>query len=138
MRRMEEWHQTLAKETRRLEKIWSSCGIKPFELKKREESTGIETVWTIEELLSSKALQEEAKAMRHCVASYAPSCLRGSISIWSLKVCESLIGNRRRVMTIEIENSRKLITQARGRCNKTPGEKRAAPRMTLPLEILKR
>ncbi len=138
LKRLEEWHRALAKETRRPEKVWPPCGLNPFQLKKREEATGIETVWTIEELLSSRALQEEGKAMRHCVASYAPSCLRGSISIWSMQVCESHTGSCRRVMTIEVENQRKLIVQARGRCNKTPGEKRAAPRLALAPDILKR
>ncbi len=136
--RMEEWHRDLAKETRRPGREWESCGLNGIQMTKKEESTGIASIWTLDELLSTKALIEEGKAMRHCVASYASSCARGSNSIWSLKIKEGEDGNPRRVMTVEADNLRKQVCQARGRCNKRPGEKRASPRLSFAPDIIKR
>ena len=136
--RMEEWHHDLSKETRRTGREWESCGLNRFEIIKKEESTGITSIWTMEELLSSKALIEEGKAMRHCVASYAASCAKGNNSIWSLKMKEGEQENSRRVMTVEVDNHRRLVCQARGKCNKQPGEKRASPRLSCAPEIIKR
>ena len=59
--------------------------------------------------------------MRHCVASYARSCARGHVSIWSLQVREGDYNTPRRVLTIAVDNARRAVTQGRGRCNKLPG-----------------
>ena len=43
----------------------------------------------ITELASSYELLAVGQAMAHCVASYAPSCVQGRVSIWSLRVVDS-------------------------------------------------
>ena len=76
---------------------------------------------SIKELLSTKALSAEGRAMKHCVASYARSCALGASSIWTMEV-ESFDG-KRRALTVEVNNAARLICQARGKCNTLPNEK---------------
>jgi hypothetical protein len=52
--------------------------------------------------------------MRHCVAIYAESIASGGCSIWSLR----RDGNR--ALTIEVDNKRRRIVQAKGKCNRRP------------------
>ena len=74
--------------------------------------------WTITELLTSRALFIEGRAMRHCVATYVEGCLRRQTSIWSMKV-ENQRG-RHRVLTIEIDLPKRTVCQVRGKCNRLP------------------
>ena len=60
--------------------------------------------------------------MHHCVASYANSCRRGNVSIWSMQA-EDAGGRAHRVMTIALNNRGGTITQARGRHNALPSGK---------------
>ena len=71
------------------------------------------------EVLTNQELAAEGREMRHCVMSYAKRCQRGSVSVWSLqrKVGK---GHPVRVMTIAVDNKRKLITQHRGKFNAHP------------------
>jgi hypothetical protein len=78
-------------------------------------------IWTITELLSTKALVAEGRKMKHCVATYAHSCASGGCSIWTLEV-ETFEG-RSKILTVEVLNAPRLICQARGKCNMLPGEK---------------
>lgn len=87
-----------------------------------------ERVWTITELLSSQELIQEGKAMRHCVATYTPRCLRRRTSIWSLAV-ENRDG-RFRVATIEVDLVKRAIIQARGKCDR--------PTRGVALEVVQR
>ena len=75
-------------------------------------------VWTITELLTSRALFLEGQAMRHCVATYAERCVRRQTSIWSMQV-ENKRG-RHRLLTIEVDLPKRTICQARGKCNRLP------------------
>ena len=59
--------------------------------------------------------------MKHCVATYAQSCARRVCSIWTLEV-ETFEG-RRKVLTVEVNNSARLISQARGKCNAMAADK---------------
>jgi hypothetical protein len=78
-------------------------------------------IWTIEELLSGKALKVEGGIMHHCVATYIHACFRRWTSIWSLKVHE---GERsRRVLTIQVSPATRKILQAKGRKNVAPDER---------------
>jgi hypothetical protein len=72
--------------------------------------------WTITELLSSADLIDEARALRHCVATYTPECRRRRSAIWSMRL-ESAHGSRR-VATIEVELCTGVVKQARGRFNR--------------------
>jgi hypothetical protein len=92
--------------------------------------------WIIQELLTSKEVTEEGKAMHHCVGSYARSCAKGHTSVWSMQVEDTRTGACRRVMTISVQNARKLITQARGRCNRLPGARHTGLRLNQAPVIL--
>jgi len=127
LRLVEEWHRQLARETRRRPVEWEPSGIGAFLL--LEEEAENPRRWTIQEILTDAGLREEGREMRHCVASYARSCARGHTSVWSMQVEECRTGARRRVMTISVENGRRVITQARGRCNQLPGNRHASPRL---------
>jgi PcfJ-like protein len=74
--------------------------------------------WTITELLTSRALFTEGRAMRHCVATYVERCFRGQTSIWSMQV-ENQCGQHR-VLTIEMDLPKRTICQVRGKCNRLP------------------
>jgi hypothetical protein len=137
LRRVEEWHRELARESKRAPLEWPPSGIGGFAWSYRDTGAKLDVTWTIDEILSSRGLQEEGKDMRHCVASYASACARGSSSIWTLQVQEGAGAPRRRVMTIELQNARRTISQARGRCNKTPGEKRASVRLSHAPDIVR-
>lgn len=120
LRQVESWHRTLAK-TEQPKAEWPRSGIDAFEFVEGAERGGTLKIWTITELLSTKALLAEGRKMKHCVASYAHSCASGASSIWALDV-ETFEG-RAKILTVEVENAARLICQARGKCNKLPGEK---------------
>ena len=77
--------------------------------------------WTIRELLSSKALIAEGRQLKHCVATYAASCAQGHCSIWTMEM-ESGAG-RKKVITVEVQNRRRMISQARGKLNRLASER---------------
>jgi hypothetical protein len=136
LRRVEEWHAQLAREERKTPTCWEPCGIGGFHVVGRDELTGNPTCWTIQELLTSKKISEEGKAMHHCVGSYARSCGKGHVSVWSMQVEDCRTGARRRVMTISLQNARKVITQARGRCNRLPGSRDSSFRLNQAPAVL--
>jgi hypothetical protein len=70
--------------------------------------------WSLLEVLNGDDLCEEGREMRHCVAIYAESIASGGCSIWSLR----RDGNR--ALTIEVDNKRRRIVQAKGKCNRRP------------------
>jgi hypothetical protein len=120
LRQVESWHRTLARIEQPMAE-WQPSGIDGFEFFEGTERGGNLKVWTITELLSSKALISEGRKMKHCVATYASSCASGACSIWTLEV-ETYVG-RSKILTVEVYNARRLICQARGKCNMLPGEK---------------
>jgi len=65
---------------------WSPSPFKNFRLVEGSGALGNMRVWTITELLTSRALSLEGQAMRHCVATYADRCARRQTSIWSVQV----------------------------------------------------
>ncbi|MBV9849975.1 MAG: PcfJ domain-containing protein [Armatimonadetes bacterium] len=128
-RRVDEWHRELARETRRPPLEWAPSGIGGFRSPPAPDEEGEAWVWTVTELRTAAELTAEGKAMHHCVGSYARSCAKGQKSIWSLGVEDARTGLRRRVLTVEVHNARRLVVQARGRCNKAPGDRRASARL---------
>jgi PcfJ-like protein len=123
LRQVEAWHRTLTK-TEQPQAQWPRSRIDSFEFVEGAERGGNLKIWSITELLSTKALVAEGRAMKHCVATYAHSCTSGARSIWTLEV-ETFEG-RSKILTVEIENGARLICQARGKCNMLPGEKHRA------------
>ncbi|HEU4537313.1 MAG TPA: PcfJ domain-containing protein, partial [Polyangiaceae bacterium] len=95
--------------------IFGASGFRPFELERAgRDARGnhVAEAWRVSEILSSRALAEEGRALSHCVYSYASSVERGHASIWSL----SLDGPK--VLTIEVRNQARQIVQVRGKFNR--------------------
>jgi hypothetical protein len=120
LRQVISWHRRLAN-AQHVETDWARSGINDFQLAEGTERSGNLKIWTITELLSTKALVAEGRTMKHCVASYAHLCARGACSIWTLEV--TTLDGRAKVLTIEVRHGSRLIAQARGKCNMLPTEK---------------
>ncbi len=118
LRQMEEWHKELGQDTKHPSLSWRHSSLKDFRLVEGNETLGNMRVWTITELLTSRALFLEGKAMRHCVATYANLCARCQTSIWSMQV-ENQQG-RHRNLTIEVDLTTRTICQARRKRNRLP------------------
>lgn len=120
LRSVRQWHRALGRAQTPESLVWEPTGIEPF---LHEEGTAENRrVFVICELLSSRALNEEGLAMKHCVGSYASSCASGRVSIWSLRVTDAW-GQNARLLTLEVCNESRQIVQARQRHNKYPTEK---------------
>ncbi|HEX5272806.1 MAG TPA: PcfJ domain-containing protein [Gemmataceae bacterium] len=118
LRQVEEWYRELGREANEPTVSWRPAPFNEFRLVQGEEGLGNMRVWTITEILTSRALLLEGRAMRHCVASYTGDCVRRQTSIWSMQV-ETHRG-RNRSLTIEVDISKRTIRQVRGKCNRLP------------------
>ncbi|MDB5911293.1 MAG: hypothetical protein JWP34_5410 [Massilia sp.] len=116
LRQVERWHRELNHSTIKGSLLWPPCGIPGYE--RIEGAEGSQRIVRIDEILTSAELQHEGRMMRHCVASYARTCVRGAAAIFSLKI-DSGAGLDRR-LTIEVDVRSKRIIQARGRYNALP------------------
>ena len=83
---VEDWHRQLARDSRLPNQQWETSGFQPFEMVESPEAVDGDVKWTIEELLTTKQLQEEGKSMHHCVGSYSSNCRKGNFSVWSMRV----------------------------------------------------
>jgi hypothetical protein len=123
LRQVDGWHRAIP-HSRQLQAEWSKSGIMPLHFVEGSATTGNLQVWTTVELLCTKELVEEGRRMCHCVASYARSCAHGRASIWRLEV--SSREGQRQVLTVEVQRTARLITQAKGKRNAAAGEKHRA------------
>lgn len=76
----------------------------------------------IKRLINPKQLIEEARYMKHCVATcYQDTCMGGHSSIWSLKF-NPKSGNIKRVVTIALEHENETIKfeEVQGKANTRP------------------
>jgi len=119
LRQADLWHRELAT-AEQPTADWRPSGIVPFEFVEGEASENPK-IWSISELLSTRALFAEGRMMNHCVAAYADSCADGASSIWTLEV--QTPEGRSKVLTVEVQNATGLICQARGKCNALPDDK---------------
>jgi hypothetical protein len=117
-RQVEEWHKELGRETNQPLVTWRHAPFNDFRLVQGEEALGNMRVWTITEILTSRALFLEGRAMRHCVATYKEGCVRRQVSIWSMQA-ETRRG-RQRALTIEVDIPKRAVCQVRGKCNRLP------------------
>jgi hypothetical protein len=108
---MEKWHKQLGKEKAGKFNNWASSGIKGFYHKNESDKT----VYAISEICTQKELIAEGNTMRHCVGSYAGSCVEGRVSIWKFE--EMTYAGIEKRLTIEVDNRSRTITQARGKFN---------------------
>jgi hypothetical protein len=81
------------------------------------------TTWRMVEVLNSRDLIAEGKAMRHCVATYDTSLAGGWCSVWSLRT--ERFGVEQRALTVEVHLSSDQVVQARGKCNRFPNAEEA-------------
>lgn len=121
LQQVEAWHRQLIRQSSQRIMNWNRSGFGDGKFEEGSLEGHNYKLWTIRELLSSKALLAEGKQMKHCVATYATSCARGECSIWTLEV-ESFSGTEN-LLTIEVKNSYRLIWQVRGRYNRLATEK---------------
>ena len=120
LRSVDQWHRRLGRVGRGPAACWKPTGIEPFH---HEEGEGkSRRIFVITELASSYELLAEGQAMAHCVATYAPSCVRGRVSIWSLRLVDAT-GLETRLLTLEVSNSDYKIVQARRKFNALPGKR---------------
>lgn len=118
LRQMHAWHRRLGRTSDgSTGRRWESCGLDGFD--RVEGEAGNQRRFVIVELLDSAELQAEGRVMRHCVSSYAQSCVGGHRAIFSLRQDDGL-GLERRA-TIEVMPPMRSIVQARGRLNVAPG-----------------
>jgi hypothetical protein len=116
LRQVERWHRDLNRAAIDSSAVWPTCGIPGYE--RIEGIKGSQTIVRIDEIVTSADLQQEGRAMRHCVASYARTCARGTSAIYSLNQ-DNGTGYERR-LTIQLDVRSKHIVQARGRFNALP------------------
>lgn len=115
---MEEWHQSLAKNSNIPQVRWRKSPVRNFVYDELNEKEGEVYHWTITELSNRDEMAAEGRKLHHCVASYAPKCKAGKSSIWSLQVRQQ---NRRTLLgTIAIDPRNKRVTQLRGKYNFKP------------------
>ena len=80
LRQVERWHHQLGNEAFDPRAQWPSSQIRGYDGIEGKEGSPSLRRWTIREILSSRALVAEGRAMHHCVASYARSCAEESSS----------------------------------------------------------
>lgn len=113
LNQVDRWHRQLGKERKGHNLQWEHTSIKDFRLTQGSIEKKNLRIWTIRELLSSKELSQEGRAMHNCVSSYAYSCSRNRCSIWSMTYEDSAKLDHR--LTIEVRE--KKVNQARGKYN---------------------
>jgi hypothetical protein len=113
IRAMHAWHGELAVDRSANACIFPKSGFTDFLHRAANET------WSIREILTSRALAHEGRRMRHCVYSYAASIKRGGTSIWSVQMDDGLgVNDNLHVATLEVDNARRRLVQARGPCNR--------------------
>ena len=113
IRGMEAWHAHLANERRVHGSVFKPSGYREGLYEIPGNRGALDSCWTVEEILTSKALAAEGRALSHCVLSYSWRIEHGNTSIWSMR--EDGV-NR---ITIQVQNSAREIVQARGKFNRS-------------------
>ena len=73
--------------------------------------------WTVTELKTAQDLVNEGRKMKNCVASYAYNCATGDSAIFSLERIYPVGKIIEKVATLEVFPSKRILIQARGKCN---------------------
>jgi hypothetical protein len=115
LRLMRDWHRSLG--VGAISFSWARSPFQPllFDEPGRDGSE-LPRRWQMMELTDSAQLRNEGAALRHCVASYADRCHRGSSSIWSLRFWRA--AKIHHVLTVEVDPKKRTVIQARGRANR--------------------
>jgi hypothetical protein len=96
---------------------WPGAAIKDWSWSTAAKDRSKREEYMVIQLRTAADLVAETRAMHHCVASYAPKCLAGLASIWSLR--RRAAGNTERLLTIEVDHQRRAV-QIRGLANRAP------------------
>lgn len=120
LRLMRDWHRSLGAGSAGL--AWTPSPIRPMLLEEPgQDVSDPPRRWQMMELTNSGQLRTEGAALRHCVASYADRCCRGTSRIWSLRFRR---GEKvHHVLTIEVDPKRRAVVQARGWANRAASGK---------------
>ena len=124
IRAMRHWHGELARAKETSGRSFTPSGLEPVDIDwSRRDVNGrrVVEIWHAREILDSKTLAHEGRAMSHCVYSYVGRIQTGECAIWTLTL-EDNSGHWRR-LTIEVRPSLRQIVQARGRFNRLPEPK---------------
>jgi hypothetical protein len=113
------WHSELSMGEKGRSFSWAKSGISGYRFLEKRVGEDEDRDWSIQEILESRALQAEGRAMRHCVYSYASQCRRGETTIWSLRL--RVKDREKSLVTIQADPRRRSIIQARAKCNLWPG-----------------
>ena len=116
LRNVEEWHRSLGNVGWLSNERYAEAAYQGFTNVKK--INGKKVQWSIRQLRSAKDLQIESRDLRHCVASYHMSCLKGNCTIWNLSVCND-DETHQRLLTIEVTRLG-MIVQCRGLANRDP------------------
>lgn len=112
LRGMNEWHGDLAKEKAIKGTVFKASGFKEGLYTVKGGKGQPDLTWKIQEILTSKQLAAEGRALRHCVYSYAWHIQDGKTSIWSMTL------DNEKLITVEVRNVPREIVQARGKVNR--------------------
>lgn len=127
LRDMAAWHQELNNVRLRRNEThvaFERSGFKQFRVQRKEKvplgkggkvGEALHS-WAVQEILSSKELMAEGRALRHCVYSYRWQVEAKRTSIWSLS--GGLEGAMEKLITLEVSNATRAIVQARGAHNR--------------------
>lgn len=119
LERMKNWHYDMRRIKEHSGYTWTGFDIPDRQFMKKDEQ-GREVIWSITQIVNGKDLAEEGNNMHHCVYSYRPRCISGSVSIWSMRVRPNTPTGHfeeKRVATIEVRNNY-IVAQARGFANR--------------------
>ena len=111
LRLMRDWHRSLGMAHGGL--TWGPSPLRPMLVEEPSvDPSKPSSVWDLMELTNGAQLRTEGAALHHCVGSYADRCWRGTSRIWSLRVRR---GDKiRHVLTIEVDQRKRAVVQARG------------------------
>lgn len=118
LRQVNDWHRQLGKVAHQGNEKWKTSNFAGLHFVEKAALQKDKKIWTIRELLSSKDLFVEGYMQNHCVATYDVSCSSGESSIWTMDVYKNM--NSFKLLTIEVDNKKKVIVQVRGRHNRLP------------------
>lgn len=124
LRLARRWHATLGRGAAGTA-CWPASAHAPLTLLREpgcpataEEPARDPLLWEVVELRSARELQQEGRAMQHCVATYAARCQAGTARIWSLRSRRGAVV--RSLATIEVRPAARAVVQVRGPDNAAP------------------
>jgi hypothetical protein len=111
-RRVGEWHREMSmlsnQEDQELK--WLAQGQSTFEV------SHMNGHYLFKQLVSGEELYQESKELKHCVFSYAKTCSRGEVTIWSMS--KKFDMGTKKLLTIEVRNN--TVCQVAGEHNRKP------------------